>query len=1100
MRKSVPDLFNSDKDLGEVLKAGRLYLPEPARGFFLAVLAKKLGRKVVFIPSSGSLLEDYFYEIKTFFEGSLLEFPDFESLPHEKARVFSPGQVKRIEFLKHFSSLTPPAAGIIHPMALLRRFPPAKLYEPSELILRRNDEFAFDALIEKLLGMGYEKTEVCEREGTFAVRGGLIDIFPSGSNYPVRLEFFGDEIEDLREFDPVSQVSVGRIEEVRIGWNVDTPLVLRDLPPEVSSDFELFKQEKLSLAAFWPFLFDELEDLPSHLQKEDALFVFENLERLEREITSFYEQVKGAIEAGFTPTRRVEDYLLNPEDVLAFLYERDYLEIGRPEGSSVNQIFEEVEKRAAVDRVLFYEYLKNADRVLVVVGSDFNPDRVLNSVRKVTSKVNVAFDLIEGYIRGGFFLKKDRLLVLPAFFFTGGQVMMKTKKAVRIRGEEFLDLSPGDIVVHPRYGIGRYTGLEKEVRDGVLREYLVIQYRDGKIKLPLEQAEIITRYIGEEEEKVELDRLGSGEWKRAKQKARQSARKLAFDLIKVYAKRSIVRRKPYDITNPWIYEFESLFPYEETLDQAAAVNDVYMDMASEFPMERLIIGDVGYGKTEVAMRAAFVAVVNNRQVIVVAPTTVLAEQHYKTWLERFQHFPISIGFVSRFQSPKKRRKIIDDFNLGKIDILIGTHAVFSRRLSVDGVGLVIIDEEHRFGVNQKEYFKARKPDVDLLYLSATPIPRTLQLALSGLKPISLIETPPPGRLPVITHIGEFDELLVLSALRRELERGGQALYVCNNIPRLPVIADYLGKKIKEARIACAHGQLPEKQLEKIMVDFWEGKYDILVSTTIIESGLDMPNVNTIIVEDVEKLGLAQAYQLRGRVGRSYRQAYAYFLTRKSLLTEKEEKRLRALLELSGWGSGYRLALRDLEIRGVGNLLGPEQHGHMVRIGLGYFLELLREEVERLKTGIRERKIGDLTVDLPVDIHIPDGYVNSLKIKFEIYRRAAQLGNREALEILKRELEDRFGPPPQTVINLLEYGLMRNLARKAGITYIKYVDGTLTFRGEIPAKTLMEEIPLLRNARGVLNQVSLEIGTNEILRFLSDVFAAIISKIKFGGSH
>lgn len=1100
MKEIIPDLFSIDKSLDEALKTGRLYLPEPARGFFLSALAKKLGRKIVFIPSSGSLVEDYFYEIKTFFKGSLLEFPDFESLPHEKARVFSPGQVKRLDFLKRFSSLKAPALGIISPMALLRRFPPAELYDPPELILRRSQEFAFDALIEKLVRMGYEKVEVCEREGTFAVRGGLIDVFPSGSSYPVRLEFFGDEIEDLREFDPASQVSMSKIEEIKIGWNVDTPHVERDLPPEVAADFELFRHEKLSLAAFWPFLFDELEDLPSLFQNEDALFVFENLERLEKEITGFYEQVKGAVEAGFTPSSRVEDYLLDPEDVLAFLYESDYLEIGRPEGTSIRQIFEEVEKRAAIDRVLFYEYLKNADRVLVVVGSDFSPERVLNSVKKAASKVNFNFELIDGYIRGGFFLKKEKLLVLPAFFFTGGQVMMKARKAVRIRGEEFLDLSPGDLVVHPKYGIGRYTGLEKEVREGSLREYLVIQYRDGKIKLPLDQAEIITRYIGEEEEKVELDRLGSGEWKKARQKARQSARKLAFDLLKVYAKRSIVRRKPYDITNPWIYEFESLFPYEETLDQAAAVNDVYMDMASEFPMERLVIGDVGYGKTEVAMRAAFVAVVNNRQVIVVAPTTVLAEQHYKTWTERFQHFPINIGFVSRFQSPKKRREIIDDFNLGKIDILIGTHAVFSRRLSVDGVGLVIIDEEHRFGVNQKEYFKARKPDVDLLYLSATPIPRTLQLALSGLKPISLIETPPPGRLPVITHIGEYDELLVLSALRRELERGGQALYVCNNIPRLPVIVDYLGKKLEGARITFAHGQLPEKKLERIMVDFWEGKYDILVSTTIIESGLDMPNVNTIIVEDVEKLGLAQAYQLRGRVGRSYRQAYAYFLTRKSLLTEKEEKRLKALLELSGWGSGYRLALRDLEIRGAGNLLGPEQHGHMVRIGLGYFLEMLREEVEKLKSGIRERKVRDLTVDLPVDIHIPDGYINSLKLKFEIYRRAAQLGNREELEELKKEIEDRFGPPPRTVINLLEYGLMRNLARRAGISYIKYADGTLTFRGEIPAKTLIEEIPLLEKARGMLNQISIEIGSGEILRFLSDVFAAIISKIKFEGSY
>jgi transcription-repair coupling factor (superfamily II helicase) len=1100
MKAIVDELFKSEKEAAELVEAQRLYVPESARGFFLAALSRKLNRKIVFIPSSGALLEDYLYEIITFFDEKVFEFPDFESLPHEKARVFSPGQVKRIEFLKNFLKSKEPGPGLIHPLALLRRFPPAEFYRPTEILLRRGDEYPFESLVENLIRMGYEKVEVCEGEGTFAVRGGLIDVFPAGNAYPVRIEFFGDEVEDLREFDQVSQVSISRVEAVTIGWNTDTPLVQKDLPPEVSVEFELFKQEKLSLASFWPFLFERLDDLPSLLKKDEALFVFENLDRLEKDLKSFYDQVKGAIEAGFAPSKKVEDYFLDPDEILAFLYETDHLEIGRPEGTSTAQLFEEVEKRATHDRVLFYDYLKKVNKAIVIVGSDFSPERVLNSVKRVGSKANFSFELINGYLRGGFLLKKEKTIVLPAFFFTGGQVMMKAKKAVRIRGEQILDLSPGDLVVHPKYGIGRYAGLERDVYEGILKEYLVIQYKDGKIKLPLEQADIITQYIGEDEEKVELDRLGSNEWKKARQKAQRSAKKLAFDLLKVYAKRKVIKRRVYDISNPWIYEFESLFPYEETLDQAAAINDVYLDLSSEYPMERLIIGDVGYGKTEVAMRAAFVAVVNNRQVIVMAPTTVLAEQHFKTWTERFQHFPINIGFISRFQSSKKRKEIIDDFNLGKIDILIGTHAVLSRQLSLDGVGLVIIDEEHRFGVNQKEYFKARKPDVDLLYLSATPIPRTLQLALSGLKPISLIETPPPGRLPVVTHIGEYDELLILSALRKELERGGQALYVCNDIPRLPLIAEYIAQKIEGARVAYAHGQLPEKQLEKTMLDFWEGKYDILVSTTIIESGLDMPNVNTIIVEGVEKLGLAQAYQLKGRVGRSYRQAYAYFLTRKSLLTEKEEKRLKALLELTGWGSGYRLALRDLEIRGAGNLLGPEQHGHMMRVGIGYFLELLKEEVEKLKAGIKERKFRDLTVDLPIDIHIPDDYINSLRIKFEIYRRAAQLGSYEEMKEFMKELEDRFGSPPKTVRNLLEYGLMRNLARQAGVIYIKYTDGVLTFRGDIPAKVLIEKVAALKKAKGMLNQISVELKRDEILRFLSEVFAAIITKIKFEGSH
>lgn len=1088
-------IFSScDEGIAKLLEKERFYVPEAARTFLISRLPGITGKRVIFVPCKGSLIEDYSYEIRTFSCSEVFEFPDFETLPHERGKVFSPLQAKRLNFLKNFFE-SKRSIGVVHPGSFLRKFPPPDLFEPERIVVKKGDEYPFEKLIAELSKMGYERVEVCEVEGTYSVRGGIVDVYPAGSESPFRIEFFGDEVEDIREFDIVNQTSIKSIEKVEIGWFRDTPpFDVKDLDSAVLNQVSELERQNFSLNGYWPLLFKKMDALVDFLRNREVLFVFENLESLSADVEKMYENLKEPLGSGFAPFDSADEYFVRPEQVLDLFYSSDFIEIGYLSGTSADVIFEEVEKRALRDRILFQDYLKRSEKVFVIAGADLCRERIEKSVKKILEKDRKGYEIVEGYLRSGFLLLKEKALFLPAFFFTGGQVMMKAKKQVRLKGAEFLDLKPLDYVVHPRYGIGRYEGIEKQARDGIVKEYVVIEYLDGRIKIPLENADLITKYYGDEE-RVQLDRIGSKEWQKAKQKAQKSARKLAFDLLKVYAKRNLVRRKPYDISNPWIYEFESLFPYEETLDQASAINDVYLDMSSEYPMERLVIGDVGYGKTEVAMRASFVAVVNGKQVIVMAPTTVLSEQHYENWKERFQHFPVTIGYISRFESPSKRRKTIEEFNLGRIDILIGTHAVLSKEIRLDNVSLVIIDEEHRFGVNQKEYFKARKPEIDVLMLSATPIPRTLQMALSGLKPISLIETPPPGRLPVITYVGDYDETMVLSALKRELERKGQALYVHNDISKLPKIAHYLAAKLEGARVAFAHGQMPERKLEKTMVDFWEGRYDILVCTTIIESGLDMPNVNTLVVDGAEKLGLAQAYQLRGRVGRSYRQAYAYFMTRKKLLTEKEEKRLKALLELSGWGSGYRLALRDLEIRGAGNLLGPEQHGHMMRVGISYFLELLRQEVESLKLKTRKVSETELYVDIPVDIHIPDEYISSLRLKYEVYRRAAGLENLEEARKLKEELMDRFGKLPREVEDLLYYGLVRNLARKAGINYIKYSGGTLTLRGKISAAVLTKEIPKLKNARGMLNQVSIDVPKSKILMFLYEVFADIISKIK-----
>jgi transcription-repair coupling factor (superfamily II helicase) len=931
------------------------------------------------------------------------------------------------------------------------------------------------------------------------VRGGIVDVFPAESQFPVRIEFFGDEIDDIREYDPESQISIRKLKKAVIGWNTDTPLAENELKSsELKEKFEDYKREGFSLSPFWPLLFTRLTGLLENLSEKDVLIIVENFTKLEEQLKQYLEEVSNAVCSGFTPVSDVNSYFFNLDEVLSSLVNSGYIEIGKPVGRSAETPIIEIDRKTAGDRFLLGEFFKKSKRIFIVYGSDLNPEKLKRTAERYTEDSDVPVRFLPGYMRNGFFLKNEEILVVPAHFVTGAHIMLFEKKPVRVRVGETFDLSPGDLVVHPKYGIGRFEGISKELREGSIRELLVIEYRDGQIKIPVMMAESLTRYLGDEEN-VELDRISSPEWKKAREKAQKSARKLAFNLVSVYARRTLVRRKPYDVSNPWIFEFESLFPYDETLDQAAAINDVYQDMASEYPMERLIIGDVGYGKTEVAMRASFAAVVNARKVIVMAPTTVLAEQHYRNWVERFEHFPVEIRFISRFQSPQERKRIIEEFNEGKIDVLIGTHAVLSRSIDLRDVGLVIVDEEHRFGVNQKEIFKARKPEIDVLMLSATPIPRTLQMALTGIKPVSLIETPPPGRLPVVTHIGEYDETLVINAVKRELERDGQSIYVCNDIERLPSIASFIQQRISDAKVAVAHGQMPEKRLEKTMVDFWEGKHDVLVSTTIIESGLDMPNVNTIIVEGVERLGLAQAYQLKGRVGRSYRQAFAYFLFSRKVLTEKEEKRLKALLELSGWGGGYRLALKDLEIRGAGNLLGPEQHGHMMRVGVNYFMEMIRTEIEKIKTGKEEARPKELTIEIPVNIYIPDSYISSLKLKYEVYRKAAFLKSMQELKNLRSELQDRFGEPPKEVDSLLYYGLIRNLAKKARINTIRFVDGTLTLRSDGPGEKLVKSSRLLKGAQARMNAVQVKVKKQELLRFLYSVLVDIISKTNIEGS-
>jgi transcription-repair coupling factor (superfamily II helicase) len=662
-----------------------------------------------------------------------------------------------------------------------------------------------------------------------------------------------------------------------------------------------------------------------------------------------------------------------------------------------------------------------------------------------------------GYLSGGFILTSGRLIVVTETEIFGGWRKARPKMTNRgvkfnapatrrqegsSRGVEFNAPAKGDYVVHYNHGIGRYRGIVTLTVAGIQKDYLQVDYAgEDKLYVPTDQIKLIQKYLGAENTTPpRLSRLGGSEWARAKGRVKEAVRELAQELIDLYATRQSITGYAYGLDTVWQKEFEDRFPFEETPDQLKAIVEVKADMEKKRPMDRLLCGDVGYGKTEVALRASFKAVQENKQVAVLVPTTILAQQHYYTFKERFNGYPVNIEMLSRFRSLREQKRIIKELRQGRIDIIIGTHRLIQEDVSFKNLGLAVIDEEQRFGVAHKEMLKQRKKEVDVLTLTATPIPRTLQMSLTGVRDTSLLETPPENRFPVQTYVLEEDPLLIREAIKKEINRGGQVFFVHNRIMELDNIAQWLAALVPEARLAIAHGQLKEEELEQVMLDFLAGKYDILLCTTIIENGLDMPNVNTLIVRDADCLGLAQLYQLRGRVGRSDRLAYAYFTFRKNqVIGEAAEKRLAAIQEFTAFGSGYKIALRDLEIRGAGNLLGPEQHGHIMTVGFELYCQLLEEAVREARGEVVLPKV-ETVIDLPIEAHIPESFIPEASQKISLYQRLAFANDEKEVQSLAEEVEERFGKLPLVVKNLFLVARLRILASGLGIKTITYQVG------------------------------------------------------------
>lgn len=996
--------------------------------------------------------------------------------------------------------------------ALFEKLMPKELLEKNIIELSAGDVIEPNELIKKLVYMGYERSESVEGVGQFAVRGGIVDIFSPVHDMPVRIEFWDDEVDLIKTFDVMSQRSQANIETARIfpvkEILADSGMLLKaaDLMEadmnKAAKNYE--KKERFEAAENIRNTIGEIvdklrngaaggnsctgyidiatESFFDYIPKNTLVFYDEPKKiksHAETQYSEFAESMKERLENGYILPKQAEP-IYGIDDIYSFSSKfREVLLC------AVTQSITDFKIKAIANfKVksslsfngkldMFYneiKYLKSENyRVIVFGGGENRCERIVSEMRdaeieaalidydKEFEPVAGSIYVCRGKISKGFEYPDIKFAVFSLSEITGEMaVKRKRKRAKKGKAiESFTDLKIGDYVVHESHGIGVYRGLEKITVDGINKDYLKISYNGGSnLFVPVNQMDMVQKYIGSDGARPKLSKLGGQDWNKMKSKVRTAVAILAEDLIKVYAKREAAEGYRYSPDTSWQREFEESFDFTETDDQLSAVEDIKHDMESGKVMDRLVCGDVGYGKTEVAIRAAFKTVQDGKQVAYLVPTTILAQQHFMTFIKRMGHYPVHIELLNRFRTAKEQKATIKNLEAGLTDIVIGTHRLLSKDVKFKDLGLIIVDEEQRFGVAHKERLKAIKENVNVLTLTATPIPRTLHMSLSGIRDMSLLEEPPMERLPVQTFVMESNEQSVRDAIHREISRGGQVYYLHNRIDNIFETAAKISKLVPEARVQYAHGRMSERELEGIMTDFIEGEIDVLVCTTIIETGLDIPNVNTIIIQDADRMGLSQLYQLRGRVGRSNRTSYAYFMYRKNkVLQETAEKRLQTIREFTEFGSGFKIAMRDLEIRGAGSLLGAEQHGHMETVGYDMYCKLLEEAVSKLK-GEEHTENFETTIDLNVNAFIPDYYIQNEEQRLEIYKKISLINSIDSFNDVQEEIEDRFGNIPKSVQTLLDVALIKNDAHNLDITAIseKNKNIVVTFRANADINT------------------------------------------------
>ena len=924
----------------------------------------------------------------------------------------------------------------------------------------------FDEIRKALTENGYDREEQVDGPGQFAIRGGILDIYPLTGELPVRIELWGDEVDSIRSFDTDSQRSVQNLDEAVIYPADELP----GRPGKRVSFLEYFPPEDTLV-----FL-----DEPTRLVEKGEAVEQEFVEAQAKRVESGYEVSDDEMELYETAeiVKRMNTYYCIGLSALdthgnGFRF-RNKLSINTKSVNPYNNSFEMLTRDL--------KRLKRNDyRVILLSGSRTRAKRLAEDLRDYNLRSYYSEEqdrevqpgeimTAYGYVAEGYEYPMLKFTVISETDIFGK--VRKKRKRKKYEGRkirDFTELKVGDYVVHENHGVGIYQGIEKIESDKIAKDYMKISYAaGGNLYIPATQLDLIQKYASADARKPKLNRLGTQDWTRTRKRVKSAVQLIAKDLVKLYAARQEQEGFVYGEDTVWQREFEEMFPFEETEDQMLAIDAVKQDMESTKIMDRLICGDVGYGKTEVAIRAAFKAVQENKQVVYLVPTTILAQQHYNTFAQRMKEFPVRVDLMCRFRTAAQQKKTIEDTKKGLVDIIIGTHRVLSDDLEFKDLGLLIIDEEQRFGVQHKEKIKKLKENVDVLALTATPIPRTLHMSLIGIRDMSVLEEAPEERMPIQTYVMEYNDEMVREAIQRECARQGQVYYVYNRVDNIAEVSAHIQKLVPEAVVAYAHGQMREHQLEKIMLDFINGEIDVLVSTTIIETGLDISNANTMIIHDADRLGLSQLYQLRGRVGRSNRMAYAFLMyQRNKLLREEAEKRLAAIREFTDLGSGFKIAMRDLEIRGAGNLLGAEQHGHMEAVGYDMYCKMLNEAVRTLK-GEAEDEGFTTTMDLNVDAFIPDSYIPNEYQKLDIYKRIAAIENEEEMEDMTEELIDRYGDIPRKVMKLLEVATLKALAHSVYVTAVEQKGEQYIFTMYEKARVRPEKIPeLIQQYKGDL---------------------------------
>ena len=987
--------------------------------------------------------------------------------------------------------------------ALTSLYTPREYYFNYSINISQGSELDLKGLSKKLTECGYERVEAVEGKGEFSYRGGILDVFPPTSVYPYRIELFGDEIDSIRTFNTESQRSIEKIKsfdifpakEIIINSEIQEKASekikeelnnildnaskgdnerIEKLTNIVRKNLEALKESYTfeTVDSYLPYFYDKPESLFDYL--EGYLFIVDDIKRCNGKIDSIYyefnENYTAFLQRGdILPSQN--KLLLDKEDLSIKLNRENVITINTfLESANLISTYEDI----GFNQVTLSHYHGQLDlliddikdkkskgyRTVILSGTRVRGERLVETLRDRDVE-SVYRDTIEdikpgevvitfGNLLKGFEYPDLNLCVISDKEVFGEAKRKLTKKVAQRKGvskiRSFAELKPGDYVVHANHGIGVFKGIKQIEVAGSTRDYLDIVYDKGdKLYVPVDQLDLVQKYIGSEGKTPKINKLGGAEWQKAKAKVRKSINEIAEDLVKLYAARSTLTGYKYAKDTEWQRQFEDEFPYEETPDQLTSLEEIKHDMESDKPMDRLLCGDVGYGKTEVAIRAAFKAVMDGKQVAFLVPTTILAEQHYKNFIKRFSDFPVKIDMISRFRTTKQQKATLQSLKEGNVDILIGTHRLVSKDIVFKDLGLLIIDEEQRFGVAQKEKIKGLKKNIDVLTLSATPIPRTLHMSLTGVRDISVIETPPEERYPIQTYVVEQNDQLIRDAILREISRDGQVYFVYNRVGTIQDMANYIKDLVPECKVGIIHGQMTEKELEKEMIAFMNKEYNVLVCTTIIETGIDIPNVNTMIVHDSDKMGLSQLYQLRGRVGRSNRIAYAYFIyTKDKVLTEVAEKRLKALKDFTELGSGFKIAMRDLEIRGAGNMMGSAQHGHMATIGYDLYCRMLEDTVKLIKGEIDKEPV-ETTVDIKVDAYVPSRYIEDEIQKIEVYKKIAAISNIEDYQYIKEELEDRYSNIPEAVYNLMDIAYIKSLAKSLSIEEIKETPKEIRFK-------------------------------------------------------